>query len=94
MTKILGGCTFIDMVESYVNHSAKREEIHFLRKMCGSSVEGVRERFAIQKHKNGDGSILCNRLATLRKEERVGYVMLKNKIGTNCDFNTKMVMPF
>ena len=61
--------------------------------MYGSSVEGVRERFAIQKHKNGDGMILCNRLATFRKEEGVGYVMLKNKIGTNCDFNTKMVMP-
>ena len=53
----------------------------------------MQERFAIQKHKNGDGMILCNRLATFRKEEVVGYVMIKNKIGTNCDFNTKMVMP-
>ena len=47
------------MVESYVNHSAKREGYTFLE-MCGSSVEGVRERFAIQKHKNGDG-LICNR---------------------------------
>ena len=54
----------------------------------------MRERFAIQTHKNGDNMILCNWLATFRKEEGVGYVMLKNKIGTNCDFNTKMVMPF
>ena len=30
---------------------------------------GVRERFEIQKHKNGDGMILNIRLATFRKEE-------------------------
>ena len=53
MTEILGWCTNIDRVGGYVNHSAKRDDIYFLRKMCGSAVEGVRERFVIQKHKMG-----------------------------------------
>ena len=34
--------------------------MYILRKLYGSAVEGVRERFAIQKHKNGDGMISCS----------------------------------
>ena len=37
----------------YGNNSAKREDIYFLRKMFWSAVEGVREWYAIQKHKMG-----------------------------------------
>ena len=47
-------------------------------------MEGVRKRFAIQKHKNGDGMILCNWLATSIKKKGAVYAELNNKIGTNC----------
>ena len=33
--------------------------------------------FAIQKHKNGDGMILCNRLATSKKKKRGGGVCIR-----------------
>ena len=46
-------CINIDRVGGYVNNSAKPEDIYFLRKMCGSAVEGEWARFAIQKHKMG-----------------------------------------
>ena len=53
MTEIPGGCTNIDMVGGYVNHSAKREGIYFLRKMCGSMMEGLRERLLFRNIKWG-----------------------------------------
>ena len=57
MTEILGGCTNIGRVGGCPeNHSGKREDMYILRKLCGSAVEGERERFAI----NGDCMILCS----------------------------------
>ena len=41
---------------------------------------------------NGNSMILCNWLATFWEEEG-GFAELKNKIGANCDFNTKLEMP-
>ena len=43
MTEILGGCTNIDRVGGYVNHSAKRENIYFLRSMWVCGGRGAEE---------------------------------------------------
>ena len=53
-------------------------------------MEGVRKRFVIQKHKNGDGMKLWNWLATSKKWGGGGNAKLKNNIGTNRDVNTKL----
>ena len=83
-TKVRGECSIanIDRVGGYVNHSGNERMNRSLEKKCGSVVEGTWKRFAIQKHKNGDG-ILRNWLAT--SKTRGGGVC-----GTYCDVNTKL----
>ena len=38
-------------------------------------MEGMQKRFVIRKHKNGDGMILCNRLATSKKGGVCGWLL-------------------
>ena len=52
-------------------------------------MDGVRQRFAIQKNKKKVGMVLCNWLA-ISKKLGGGDAELKNEIETNCDVNTKL----
>ena len=61
------------------------------KKKCGSAVgrARVRKRFAIQKHKNGDDIVLCNRLATSWKRGCMRNWKMNLEL-MHCDDNTKL----
>ena len=69
--KLRGECSIANIGRVGVKLRKTRGCRDLYKKKCRSVVEGVQKRFDIRKHRNGDGMILCNRLATSKKGGRM-----------------------